>query len=205
MYAAGVSGETTGFSLRLRDGTPVTVRPLRGSDRGVVAEAYRRLSPESRYQRFWSPTGEMIGDAMLDRLVRQDPQTHVSWAVLDPSRSFPGLGGASWWRDPPGADEVEMSAIVLDSDHGRGIGTLLLAVLWLTAYQAGVRTMVGYVLPDNRRASRWLRDCGGEGTWDGYKLIFRWDLANLDALPATPAAADLASWLAELSPLLLRD
>ena len=193
------------FELRLRDGTPVVVRPLCAEDRPTVAEAYRRLSPESRYARFWSPTGEMIGDAMLDRLVRQDPATHVSWAVLDLSRPFTGLGGASWWRDPPGGDEVEMSAIVLDSDHGRGIGTLLLAVLWLTALQAGAREMVGYVLPDNRKASRWLRDCGGTGTWDGYKLIYRWKLADLDLLPETPAAADLAAWLAELAPRLLHD
>ena len=125
--------------------------------------------------------------------------------MLDPSRPFTGLGGASWWREPPGADEVEVSAIVRDQDQGRGIGTLLLAVLWLTALEAGAHHMVGYVLPDNRRASRWLRDCGGTGTWDGYKLIYRWDLANLDVLPETPAAADLASWLAELSPLLLPD
>ena len=191
------------FELELRDGTPVIVRPLLEEDRAAVAEAYRRLSPEARYQRFWTHTGEMIGDAMLDRLLEQNPVRHETWAVLDPAREFPGIGGASWWRDVAKPDEAEISAMVLDDDQGRGIGTLLLAVMWLSAFRAGLEHLVGYSLADNRRAANWMRDCGGQGSWDGYKLVFRWDLDNLETLPETPAAADLAAWLAELSPRIL--
>ena len=191
------------LELNLRDGTPVIVRPLIEDDRTLVAEAYRRLSPEARYQRFWTRTGEMLGDAMLDRLVRQNPEMHMTWAVLDPAREFSGVGGASWWRNAEKPNEAEISAMVLDDDHGRGIGTLLLAVMWLSAYRAGVENIVGYTLTDNRRAANWMRDCGGQGEWDGYKLVFRWDLDDLDSLPETAAAADLASWLAELSPIIL--
>ena len=191
------------FELELRDGTPVIVRPLLEEDRAAVAEAYRRLSPEARYQRFWTRTGEMIGDAMLDRLLEQNPAMHETWAVLDPAREFPGIGGASWWRDAAKPDEAEISAMVLDDDQGRGIGTLLLAVMWLSAFRAGLVHLVGYSLAENRRAANWMRDCGGQGSWDGYKLVFRWELDNLDTLPETPAAADLAAWLAELSPRIL--
>lgn len=195
------SGER--FELHLRDGTPVILRPLIEEDRALVAEAYRRLSPEARYQRFWTRTGEMLGDAMLDRLVRQDRSTHMTWTVLDPAREFPGVGGASWWRDMNQIDQAEISAMVLDDDQGRGIGTLLFAVMWLTAYRAGIDHLVGYTLMDNRRAANWMRDCGGKGEWDGYKLAFHWNLADLESLPETPAAADLAAWLAELSPAML--
>jgi GNAT superfamily N-acetyltransferase len=187
------------LELLLRDGTPVIVRPLIEEDRAAVAEAYRRLSPEARYQRFWTRTGEMLGDAMLDKLVRQDSDQHMTWAVLDPARDFPPMGGASWWRNPAKPDEAELSLMVLDDDQQRGIGTLLLAAMWLSAYRAGIGHLVGYTLTENRRAAGWMRDCGGEGEWDGYKLAFRWDLSDLDRLPETPAAADLASWLAQLS------
>ena len=145
----------------------------------------------------------MLGDAMLDRLIEQNPDKHVTWAVLDPAREFAGVGGASWWRNANLTDEAEISAMVLDADQGRGIGTLLLAVMWLTAFRAGLQQLVGYTLADNRRAANWMRDCGAQGDWDGYKLVFRWDLNNLDALPETPAATDLAAWLAELSPRIL--
>lgn len=191
------------FELRLRDGTPVILRPLIEEDRELVAEAYRRLSPDARYQRFWSPTGEMLGDAMLDRLVHQDRSAHMTWTVLDPAREFPGVGGASWWRNAKDPGEAEISAMVLDADHGRGIGTLLFAVMWLSAFRAGVERLVGYTLTENRRAANWMRDCGGNGHWDGHKLAFHWNLNDLDCLPATHAATDLAAWLAELSPVIL--
>jgi acetyltransferase len=191
------------LELELRDGTPVIVRPLIEEDRPLVAEAYRRLSPEARYQRFWTRTGEMIGREMLDRLVSQDPLRHMTWTLLDPAREFPGMGGASWWRDANDPELAEISLMVLDDDQRRGIGTLLLAVMWLSAYRAGIERIVAYALVENRRAANWMRDCGGAGEWDGYKLVYRWNLADLDALPDTAAAADLASWLAELSPLLL--
>lgn len=48
-----------------------------------------------------------------------------------------------------------------------------------------------------------MRDCGASGEWDGYKIIYRWDLSDLEVLPATAAAADLADWLARLSPQIL--
>lgn len=192
------------LELELRDGTPVIVRPLIEEDRAMVAEAYRRLSPEARYQRFWTRTGEMLGDAMLDRLIDQDLDTHMTWVVLDPAREFPGIGGASWWRNGKDRGEAELSAMVLDKDQRRGIGTLLLAVMWLSAYRADVGQLVGYTLTENRRAANWMRDCGAAGSWDGYKLAFRWDLSDLDSLPETAAAADLAGWLADLAPVLFR-
>ena len=191
------------MELQLRDGTPVIVRPLIGEDRAMVAEAYRLLTPEARYQRFWTRTGEMIGRAMLDRLVDQDPANHLTWVVLDPARKFPGVGGASWWRNAADSTEAEISLMVLDEDQRRGIGTLLLAVVWISAFRAGVERLVAYCLADNRRAANWMRDCGASGEWDGYKLVFTWDLTNLDALQDTPASADLATWLADLSPRLL--
>ncbi len=189
--------------LELRDGTPVIVRAMDPDDREGLAEAYRRLSPEARYNRFWTHTGDVIGEAMLTKILTQDPARHVSWTVLDPSREFAPVGGASWWRSITKPEEAEISAMVLDDDHGRGVGTLLLAIMWLTAFRAGIRDLVGYTLPENRQAANWMRDCGADGSWDGYKLVFRWNLEDLDALPETRCATDLADWLAKLAPEFL--
>lgn len=194
------------LELVLRDGTPVRARPLLPGDRGLVAEAYRRLSPEARYHRFWTQSGDMIGERMLDRLLKVDPGNHEIWTVYDPARSeFMPMAASSWWRDPENQDEAEISATVLDRDHGRGIGTLMLAIMWLTAFRAGITTLVGHALLENRAAAQWMRRTGASGMWDGYKNVYRWDLANLDKIPATRAGAELAGWLAELSPKLLED
>ncbi len=191
------------LELSLRDGTPVVARPLIPEDRPELAEAYRRLSPAARYNRFWTHTGEVVGEKMLSRVLDQDPSTHVSWTVLDLSREFCPLGGASWWRNPERPAKAEISLIVLDAEQGRGIGTLLLAIMWLTAFRAGVEVMVGHVLTENRQAAGWMRDCGAAGEWDGYKLTYRWSLDDLETLPATRAATELAEWLASLGPKIL--
>ncbi|MEI6607792.1 MAG: hypothetical protein WCP35_21020, partial [Verrucomicrobiota bacterium] len=91
-----------------------------------------------------------------------------------------------------------------DADQCRGIGTLLLAVMWLTALRAGVEQLVAYTLQDNRRAAKWMQDCGASGSWDGYKLVFRWNLNQPADLPITPSAVDLAAWLTSLSPMISR-
>ncbi|QJE96132.1 GNAT family N-acetyltransferase [Luteolibacter luteus] len=192
------------LELLLRDGTPVVAKPLTPADRSYVAEGYRMLSPDARYQRFWVRDGEIIGDAMLDRLLTGDLPNHAIWTVFDPTREgFPGLGAASFWRSKTDPTDAEISATVLDRDQGRGVGTLLLSILWLVAYRCGIETFTGYTMPENRGALRWMRETGAQGEWDGYNAIFRWKLGDLDAIPATPAGADLAGRLADLSPLIL--
>ena len=47
---------------------------------------------------------------------------------------------------------AEIAFIVADEYQGRGIGTLLLAIMWLTAFRAGAESIVGYVLAENRQA-----------------------------------------------------
>ena len=146
----------------------------------------------------------MIGERMLDRLLKVDPGNHEIWTVYDPSRKeFMPMGAASWWRDPEYPDEAEISATVLDRDHGLGIGTLMLALMWVTAFRAGISTLVGHGLLENKTAAIWMRRTGAIGTWDGYKNVYRWDLMDLEKLPETRAAAELAGWLAELAPRLL--
>ncbi|MBB5351809.1 acetyltransferase [Haloferula luteola] len=186
----------------LADGEAVVVRPLGLADRGALAEGYRRLSPESRYQRFWVRTGEIIGDRMLNRLLMQDPGNHALWAVMDGAREYPGVGAASFWRSSEDPEEAEFSCTVLDADQRRGVGTLLLAVLWLEARKVGIRRFIGYTMPENVSAIRWMRDTGAEAEWDGYKVIFRWYLESLDAIPPTDAGIALAERLAEFSEAL---
>ncbi len=136
---------------------------------------------------------------MLDRLLKEAPERHAVWAVLDPAREYPGVGAASWWRSEEDGELAEFSCTVLDGDQGRGVGTLLLATTWLDAMRSGVRRFVGYTMPENVTAVRWMRNTGAAAEWDGYKVIFRWDLDDLESLPATPPGVALAERLAELS------
>lgn len=192
------------LDLLLRDGTPVVARPLTPADRAYVADGYRLLSPDARYQRFWVRNGEIIGDAMLNRLLTGDLPNHAIWTVFDPTREgFPGLGAASFWRSKDDPTDAEISATVLDRDQGRGVGTLLLSILWLVAYRHGIETFTGYTMPENVAAIRWMQATGAEGEWDGYNAVYRWKLGELDAIPETSAGAELAERLSDLAPYFL--
>ncbi len=192
------------LELHLADGTAVVARPLSPADRDYVAEGYRLLSPEARYQRFWVRDGAVIGDAMLDRLLTDQLPEHAIWTVFDPTREgFPGLGAASFWRSKTDPLDAEFSVTVMDADQGKGVATLLLAILWLAAYRCGIQSFTGYSMPENASALHWMRDTGAAGEWDGYNLVFRWSLEDLDAIPETAAGADLAERLAELAPAFL--
>jgi len=186
--------------LKLRDGTPVLVRPLVPEDRAALAEAYRRLSPEARYHRFWTRTDGAVSGRLLDRVLAIDPTTHSSWAVLDMTREFPGMGAASWWRDTVLRNEAEFSVTILDSEQGRGIGTLLLAIMWLDASKQGIDVLKGYAMPANRQASAWMQACGASGKYDGDHFVFRWDLSKRSGFPDTRASRELEAWLQQLGP-----
>ena len=191
--------ENQRLALKLRDGTPVSARPLGPADREMLATGYQLLSPDARYQRFWTRTGEVIGEHMLDRLLTVDDESHAIWAVIDSSRKYPGMGAASYWRHPDDPTKAEFSCTVLDGDHGRGIGTLLLALLWLDAYSKGIEEFVAYTMPENQQVLGWMLATGGQGEWDGYKAIFRWNLTDVSLIPFTATAGELAERLAALS------
>src|SRR5438128_4292515 len=62
---------------RLADGTPVRLRLLRRSDREKLVAAFDRLSPESRYRRFFTAMPR-LPEKLLHRLLDIDGWNHVA-------------------------------------------------------------------------------------------------------------------------------
>ena len=50
---------TLGARVELRDGAQVLVRQGTSADRELLVRSFKRLSPESRYQRFLAPMPEL--------------------------------------------------------------------------------------------------------------------------------------------------
>lgn len=143
------------LNLDLADGTPVCLRSIRPEDRDFIAEAFRRLSPESRYFRFWTRVKE-LNPRLIDEICSPDQRNHVAWVVTHRTREdIPGIGGASFWRLKEDAEAAEVSFTVADEFQGKGVGTLLLAVLWEHAHSLGIRRLVGHVLHENITMRAW--------------------------------------------------
>ncbi|MGH7856517.1 MAG: hypothetical protein ACREQY_04240, partial [Candidatus Binatia bacterium] len=69
---------------RLADGTKIELRLLERSDAAKLRDGFRRLSPQTRYRRFFSPMPK-LSEAMLRRLVAVDGRDHVAIVAEGPT------------------------------------------------------------------------------------------------------------------------
>lgn len=168
------------FPAVLRDGRRVRVRPITPSDKARIAEALEAMSPRTRYLRFHSLRGPFT-ERELRHLTELDYEDHVAWgAIAEDEPGRPGIGSARFIRDPEMPDTAEFSITVVDDWQGRGLGSLLLRTLLVSAAERNVRKLVGTVLPENAGALRLFRRFGGEA----YRFD---DEGMIVEIPVTPA------------------
>jgi RimJ/RimL family protein N-acetyltransferase len=154
------------LDCELRDGTRVRVRPIAPDDKGRLAEGMKRLSPQSRYRRFFSNM-ETLDPALLRYLTEVDYSDHFAWLVVsreEPGEPAVGVGRYIRLRDRPTVAEVAIT--VRDDYQGRGLGTLLLDLLGLVALEHGIDEFVAIVQPENSPMRALLHSVGIDLAWD---------------------------------------
>lgn len=183
------------MSLRLTDGTVVTLRPFRPGDRRLLVAGFARMSPESRYRRFLTPVPRLT-DSMLAFLTSVDGPDHRAWgAVVDEPGGEVGAGVVRWVRTRADQRVADLAVTVIDDYQGRGLGGLLLDAAVLDAFAFGVDRFEGTVLADNLSSRRMLARGGAtfrpEG---GGVLAFTLPLQpRLDSLGRGPLPGVVAS------------
>jgi GNAT superfamily N-acetyltransferase len=149
------------LEVEARDRTPMLIRPILPEDADRLRAGFEELSEESRYRRFMAPVAE-LSDEQVRHLTRIDYRDHMAWVALDPTRpGQPGLGVARYVRVADEPTVAEAAVTVVDSHHGKGIGTILLAILALAARENGIGTFRAFVLEENVQVLEILREMGG--------------------------------------------
>ncbi len=188
------------FPLTLPEGRTVLLRQVLPEDKERLRVGLRQLSPQSRYLRFFSSV-DHLNEQQLDYLTNPDQIDHVAWGALDPTDpGHPGLGIGRFVRqdDPP--DSAEMAIAIADDFQHRGLGTVLLGVLYLLAGIRGIKSLQGILLPENRAVFHGLQKIGAELTRQGN--LFQLALPvhqNLSRLPATPSGEKFRKLLDDLN------
>jgi RimJ/RimL family protein N-acetyltransferase len=134
-------------TVRLNDGSTVSIRPIEPGDRALVRALYHELSELSRQRRFLAPT-EDLSDEDLGYLTDIDHVRHEALIALDPERER-AVGIARYVRVPRDREAGELAVEVVDDWHRRGLGTALLAQLSERARQNGLTRYTAVVSPDN--------------------------------------------------------
>lgn len=159
----------------LADGTRVTLRFIRPDDAAELRRAFERLSPRSRYQRFFSVM-PALNEEMIRYLTTCDGDDHVAIVATTDShdlKSEIGLGVARYVRLEGAPGVAEAAVTVVDDAQSKGIGHLLLRALARVARGRGVHSFRGTVLADNTRMRHMLAEVGAElHPEDGQTLVF---------------------------------
>jgi GNAT superfamily N-acetyltransferase len=133
--------------ITLRSGDRVLVRPIRSYDDKRLLDGFERLSPDSRYRRFFAATPR-LASAQVRYLTGVDHHAHEAMVAIDPGTGD-GLGVARFIRSREDPTVAEVAVAVVDEWHGRGLGTALLHELATRAREEGVVRFSAHVLAEN--------------------------------------------------------
>ncbi len=166
--------------MPLRDGSRITIRPIGPDDRQDLAEGFERLSPETRYRRFFSPVPE-LRERDLDYLTQIDHRDHEALVAIDDATGE-GVGVARYVRISGGV--AEPAVVVVDDWQGRGVGAALLSSLVDRAREEGVTRFQAPVLATNNQAIRALEKLGHtRSELDGREMMLTIDLPPAAGAP----------------------
>ena len=144
------------------------IRPIEPSDKQALAKAFSRLSPESRYRRFFSPRSA-LSESELRYLTEVDHHDHEALVAVEP-KSGDGIGVARYVRSEDDPAVAELGVAVIDDWHGQGVGGLLLARLAAVARKRGVERFSALILHENRPMLQLFDELGdvqAKGSEDG--------------------------------------
>jgi GNAT superfamily N-acetyltransferase len=161
MAATSPEREFQPVTLRLRDGTEVTLRAVRPQDGDMVQAAIRGLSSESRYSRFFSHMRELTPQ-LLERATRPDAERELQLVAVVPADAGETMVGGARYAGAEGSADCEFAVAVVDEWHGRGLARQLLETLMRTARARGFARMEGYILASNAAMLRLAKRLGFE-------------------------------------------
>jgi GNAT superfamily N-acetyltransferase len=146
----------------LVDGTRVVLRHIRPSDAVELRRGFERLSPESRYRRFFGGVSR-LSDEALHYLTDVDGRDHVAIVAVTDSpdlKSETGLGVARFVRLHDEPTVAEAAVTVVDDFQRKGLGRMLARCMAQAASERGIRTLRAVVLADNAPMVSLMREIG---------------------------------------------
>jgi GNAT superfamily N-acetyltransferase len=206
--SAGTSAGARAFGpdyveeVPLRDGTRVRLRTIRPTDKQRLVAGLSRLSPQSRYLRFFTDK-ERLTESELRYLTELDGERHfaigASRIEADDSEGE-GLGIGRFVVLPGETTVAEPALAVLDDVQGQGLGRLLLLRLVAAAAERGIETFRCDFLAINRGMQHLLEDVspGVSFRSDGPVVTAEFRLPHVPAdepIERAPLVGPMLAWM----------
>ncbi len=134
--------------ISLKDGTEVTLRPIRPEDADMEQAFVKSLSEDSRYFRFMDALRE-LPKSLLVRFTQLDYQREMAIIALVGTGDQEKEIGVARYTTSPDAESCEFALVIADDWQGRGLGKALMQYLMQIASNRGLKVMEGEVLANN--------------------------------------------------------
>ncbi|OAG26796.1 bifunctional acetate--CoA ligase family protein/GNAT family N-acetyltransferase [Thermodesulfatator autotrophicus] len=147
------------FQVCLKDGSVVTIRPIKPEDEPLLAEMFASLSEETLRLRFMQPRNN-ISHEELARICHVDYDRELNLvAEIKENGKLRIIGLINLLRLP---DEVsaEMALLVADDCQGKGLGWLLCNTMLQVAKQLGIRWVYMEILCENVKMQKLAEKLG---------------------------------------------
>jgi acetyltransferase len=140
-------------SWTLKDGTKVTVRPIRPEDEPAMVRFHETLSERSVYLRYFHLINleQRTTHERLTRICFIDYDREMALVAETADHQILGVGRLSKVH---GTKEAEVAVLVSDQWQGRGLGKELLARLLIVGTDEKLTRLTADILPDNRDVMR---------------------------------------------------
>jgi len=149
---------------RMKDGTEVTIRPIRPEDEPLMVRFHQTLSERSVYMRYFQVTqlSTRVAHERLVRICFIDYDREMALvaernAVEAAGREILGVGRLSKLH---GRNDAEFAVLVSDLYQRRGLGAELMRRLIHIARDEKLERLTGNILPENREMQEMARKAG---------------------------------------------
>ncbi len=148
----------------LKNGSPVTLRPIRPEDEPLIVHFHSLLSEETVYHRYFSPL-KLSQRTAHERLahicfIDYDRQIALVAEQLNPQTNEREILGVGRWIKALQADEAEFAIVIADPYQHQGLGTQLLRRLIETGRSERLHRLTGLIMADNRAMLQLCRHLG---------------------------------------------
>jgi acetyltransferase len=147
----------------LKDGTPVTIRPICPEDEPAMIRFHQTLSDRSVYFRYFSSLklDQRVGHERLSRICFIDYDREMALVVeARDKNNKPEIVGVGRLSRLHGVKEAEFALIVTDEWQGQGIGSELLKRIVQIGRDEKLERITAIMLPDNHAMHRLARKTG---------------------------------------------
>ena len=142
----------------MKDGNPVTIRPIRPEDEPMMVRFHATLSERSVYLRYFHlmNLSQRVAHERLTRICFIDYDREMALVAErhNPTSGESEILAVGRLTRVPGTNDAEVAVLVSDQYHGRGLGKELLARLITVASDEKLSALKADILPDNRDVMR---------------------------------------------------